>query len=105
MPDDTDYYQGGDTAAAPDEAADNAPQTDDPKADDESAGSNSALVPKSLFGDTDPEVGSEVKFRVVHIYDKEVELEPAGEKSKSPTMDDSEDKLGQMAMMNGAATA
>ena len=101
MPD-TDYYQGGDDDAAPDTATDDSKQPDE----QQSAGDKSALVDKSIFGNTTPEVGATVQMRVVHIYDKEVELEPMGEdKSQSPAMDDAQDKLGSMAMMNGAATA
>ena|ERR1700677_230434 len=110
MADDTDYYAGEDQAA-PDTAPDNAPDgSPKGKEDDDSAGNNSGLLAKSLFGDSDPEVGSEVTFRVVHIYGDEVEVEPVtGEdnekKSASPAMDEAEDKLGSMATMNGAATS
>lgn len=107
MPDDTDYYAGEDQAA-PATTTDTTPDDAD-KSDDQATGGNSALVAKSLFGGSAPEVGSTVSFKVVHIYDDEVEVEPVSDdnekKSSSPEMDEAEDRLGSMATMNGAAEA
>lgn len=89
-----DYYSGEGDAQS--EGSGGEPQKPDEKAD-----SNTALLPKSLFGDAEPEVGAEIKLKVVHSYGDEVEVECCkdGDLKKSSAMDEAEKKLGDMATM------
>lgn len=42
---------------------------------EEKAEGETALLPKSIFGSTPPEPGATCTFKVVHVYDDEVEVE------------------------------
>lgn len=53
-------------------------------AEPESTEQETALLPKSIFGQKDLKVGSECSFRIVHIYDDEIEVEYVAHKSKKP---------------------
>jgi hypothetical protein len=44
----------------------------------EEGGVQTALIPKSVLGGRMPNPGDEITFRVVHIYEDEVEVELAG---------------------------
>lgn len=50
---------------------------------EESTESNTALVPKSLFGSHECKVGDTYTFKVAGIYDDEVELAPVKEDKES----------------------
>lgn len=108
MPSEDDYYSSDPSSDGPGpNGGEPTDDQDDPSKSDKAEG-DGALVPKSLFGEEGPEVGSECKFRVVHVYDDEVEVEYVkddDDKSKSPEMDKAEGGLDNMgAMMNDTAT-
>jgi hypothetical protein len=107
MPSEDDYYSSDPSSDGP-APANSTDDDSDPSKSDQPEG-NGALVPKSLFGDGGPEVGSECKFRVVHVYDDEVELEYVKDgddkKSSKPAMDEAEGGLDTMAAMNDTAEA
>lgn len=42
---------------------------------EEKAEGETALLPKSIFGNKPPEPGATCTFKVVHVYDDEVEVE------------------------------
>jgi len=48
----------------------------------EEGGEDTALLPRDIFPD-DVEVGDEVRLKVVHLYDDEVEVEPVGDEEKT----------------------
>lgn len=85
MADTPDYYGAGnpdsdETTAASGGEMDNGDQTPENKqGDDETAEGESALVPKSIFGDSMPAVGDVIQMRVEHIYDDEIEVCPMGD--------------------------
>lgn len=70
-------------------------------------GSESALIPKALLAGKDFKPGDEVVFKIVHMYEDEVEIEYAtddsdNEKSEGKsTMDESMDKMDEMATKEG----
>lgn len=49
----------------------------------ESTEENTALLPKSLFGGADPEVGAMVTMKVVAVHGDEVEVAPENAKEKA----------------------
>ena len=79
----------------------------DPAAESENkVDAQTDAVSKEIFGGEVPEVGSEVKFRVEHIYEDQVELayvksgkDDNVNKPKSPNMDAAAEKLGSMGTM------
>lgn len=78
------------------------PEGGDEPRDEQSSDQETALLPRSIFGgQKDPEVGSECKFRIVHVYDDEVEVEYVPHKSTKPgrgqAMSDAEDEIDRMA--------
>lgn len=69
----------------------------------EQSDENTALLDKSVFGDNPPEPGETCTFKVVKVYDKDVEVEyqKSGKSSKKPSsMDDADSKMESMAMEN-----
>lgn len=80
MPD--DYYGGaGGAGASATEASDaTPPETSDNAAPEEGAedkegmGEDTALLPKTFFGDKPLEPGTECKVKIEHVYDDEVEV-------------------------------
>lgn len=88
---DQDYYpsaqeEGGPPAKGPE-------KSDKPD-------SETALLPKTIFGDKPLEPGSKCEFEIVHVYDDEVEVAYAhDEKSEQPSapMEQSEGELSSMA--------
>ena len=96
MPNATDDYYGG----GPDMADPAKPSQTKP--DDQEPDSDSALLPKSLFGGKTPEVGDECTFKVEHLFEDQVEVsyvkEGMDEKPKGKsTMDTATDAFDQMA--------
>lgn len=66
----TDYYP---------EPDDQTPaEGEDEGMEQEESGGKTALVPKSMLG-SELKVGDTVTMKVTHIYEDEVELQPAGE--------------------------
>lgn len=67
----------------------------------EDSGAETALLPKSFFGDKSLEPGSTCKIKVVRIYDEEVEVEYVAhdkdDKNKQE-YDSPEAQLDRMAM-------
>jgi hypothetical protein len=96
---DEDYYGGN-----PGESSDNAPETPEDKKDMEG---ETSLLPKSMFGKHDPEVGEEYVFKVVRLHEGEVEIAYATgeEKDKEKSgMDDSMDAMDEMATEKGGSS-
>jgi hypothetical protein len=100
---DEDYYN-----ARGDAMPEGADQSSEEKKPDDQPDTNSALVPNSLFGDKPPEVGAEIKVRVVKTYGDEIEIEVVNEEMddnkntrKMPNMDKAEAALGDMGTMQG----
>lgn len=100
MPAPSDYYQ-----APPDaEESGNLPITESStegempaeEGEDEYEGGSSALLPKSLVGDVQP--GQTITLKVVHIYEDEVEVEPAAGGDATTPMGEAEAGLDKMAM-------
>lgn len=86
MADTPDYYgaanpDSDETTAASGGEMDNGDHSQDNQqpTDDETAEGESALVPKSIFGDSMPAVGDVIQMRVEHIYDDEIEVCPMGD--------------------------
>jgi hypothetical protein len=71
-----DYYGAASTPDATSAPPDDAAKTK-PAETGEDNETDSALLPKSLFGESLPEVGDEVTFHVEHIWENEVEVSPA----------------------------
>ena len=93
MPEPTDDYYGGQPGG---DAA--APKPAPKDGEDDETGMDSALLPKSLFGQQMPEVGAMVQLKVEHIYEDEVEVSVAGEADgKKSTMDTATDAFDKMA--------
>lgn len=74
-----DYYQ-----------SDSAPEKSDDGKREESD-SESALLPKSFFGDKDLEVGKKCEVKIVHVYEDEVEVEYVRHKKKDNDKDNDKD--------------
>lgn len=93
MPEDNGaMYETGDSnpSAPPAEAQDK---------QDES-GEETTLIPKSMLG-ADAKVGDECKFRVVHLYEDEAEIEYVkSEDKKEPPADEMGSKIDEMGSMN-----
>ncbi len=68
-------------------------------------GSESALIPKALLAGKDFKPGDEVVFKIVHMYEDEVEIEystgPDEKKESKSTMDESMEKMDSMATKEG----
>lgn len=78
--------------------SESAAKPDMPK-DSEQDSEESALVPKSLVGDA--KVGDVCKFKVVHLYEDEAEIEYVDE-ANSDKSESSEDEMGDpFAKMGG----
>lgn len=69
------YSDTEDDQSAPETAQSDMPD----KPDEEQAEGETALLPKSIFGSKMPEPGATCTFKVVHVYDDEVEVEYAKE--------------------------
>jgi len=79
------------------------PGSDRPKkADDsEEPEEKTALIPKSLLMGKDFKPGEEVIFKIVHLYEDEVEIAYATEEKKDKSeMDKADDKMDEMAASN-----
>src|SRR5512139_1764347 len=77
----TDYYPETEDTAASAPAAPDTSGTDSeqkPESDTEDLG-ETALVPKSILAGKTLQPGDTVTFKVVHLYDDEVELRPESE--------------------------
>jgi hypothetical protein len=72
--------------------------TETPQGDGEGREQETALLPKSIFGQKDVTPGSECKFRVVHVYNDEVEVEYVAhdEKKKTDSYSEVDDKIDAM---------
>lgn len=75
-----DYYD--ETEASP------APEMEE--GEDETPEVETALLPKSIFEDKELKPGSECKFRIVHVYDDEVEVEYVKHDKDKPEREDSQ---------------
>ena len=97
-----DMYPSADGA---DMAENDAPgSAEDQGKDNNAPESTTTLVDKNIFPET-PEPDQICQFKVVKVYEKEVELEYQKEGQKPPSeMDGAEDKLDAMAGANAAAT-
>lgn len=83
-----------------------APNGADGKGEDESKenmGGETTLVPNSLFGGKTPKPGTECKFKVVHCYDDECEVEympmDKGDKPGQSSMDEADSQMAASADM------
>lgn len=74
----------------PSEGGPAAPEETKPDQTEEEQGSETALLPKSLFGDA--KVGDTLSVKVTHIYEEEIEVEPVSE-----AQEESEETAGDMA--------
>lgn len=82
---------------AQDSPEDKAPMDDEQKKDEQPE-NETGLVSKSLFGGKMPEPGSTCTFKVVKVYDDEVEVEYAGtEDAKEPSSDDTMGRMSAFA--------
>jgi len=90
-----DYYSNPDDTEPT--SADDSESSMDEK--DESEG-ETTLIPKSIFGSHKCKVGDIKKFKVVHEYEDEVEVEYAGKehkpKDEERTMANAQDELSAM---------
>lgn len=96
MADDMDYYGGN-----PGESSDDMPEKPEDKKDMES---ETALLPKSMFGNHEPKEGEEYVFKVVRTHEGEVEIAYSTGESKDKEksgMDESMDAMDGMAMEKG----
>lgn len=83
----TNYYPDTeDTADTAPAAADTsaADSEQNPESDTEDLG-ETALVPKSILAGKELQPGDTVTFKVVHLYDDEVELRPESESKEEAT--------------------
>ena len=106
MPDNSDYYSAPSESGSAD-SPDPKSQTQDPEsdADSESMEGETALVPKSIFGQKQPEVGDTCTFKVEHIWENEIELSYVASDSETPepkpkapsSMDTATDAFDQMS--------
>lgn len=85
-------------AAAPSKASSVTEDAMPEKNDEDSE--NTALLPKSIFGDKKCEPGETISLRVVADHGEEIEVEPAEEKSDS---DDSSEMDKAQNGLNGIA--
>jgi hypothetical protein len=95
-----DYYPEAQTDTAA-EGADN----ESPKSDKgEEYGGESALIPKALLAGKEFKPGEEVVFKIVHMYEDEVEIEYATDDkkdTKKSNMDMAMDGMDAMATKEG----
>jgi hypothetical protein len=112
MPDESDGFYGGDTAAAASpspggegrgEGGSSSPNKSD---QDHESESETALLPKSLFPGEPPAIGEVCQFRVEHIWEDEIEVshvkegedqEKSGAQPGRSQMDTATDSFDQMA--------
>jgi len=102
----TDYYPDTENTAASAPAAPDTSAADteqNPESDTEDLG-ETALVPKSILAGKELQPGDTVTFKVVHLYDDEVELRPASESNEEE--EETEDmsaseEIDAMAQMPG----
>ncbi len=97
--DEGNFYTEEQTDTSPDTDSDDAGKGKD------DYGSESALIPTALLAGKDFKPGDEVVFKIVHMYEDEVEIEYAkddsdNDKGKS-TMDESMEKMDSMAAKEG----
>lgn len=108
MADMSDFYPSEDDGASPSQPkGGNTPEDKNGGDDDEKMEGDTALVPKSLLGGKTFNPGDEVVFKIVHIYDDEVEVEysTGAEEGKKNADDEGDgedmksamDKIGSMA--------
>lgn len=72
-----------------------------PESKGEEPDTETTLIPKTLLAGKEFKPGDEVIFKIVHMYDDEVEIAYAtDEKKEEPksAMDESMDDMGKMAM-------
>lgn len=92
-----EYYPQSNT----EDQADTAPAAEMDKGKDD-AGDTSFLAPKSSFGGHEINPGDEFVFKVVKVYEDEVELEYAPEKPHDESMEDKpamNESMGEMDKM------
>lgn len=102
MPD--EYFPGGDDGQGSTLEGPTGPGEAKPETEDEAG--ESALLPKSLFGDVKP--GQTITVKVKHIYEEEIEVEPAGSgeedtEAESDSGNPMDAAMGQMDRMGKAA--
>lgn len=78
-------------------------EPEQPAAEEEQTEQETALLPKSIF-QKDVKVGSECTFKVLHIYDDEVEVEYSHSDKKKPEEDGDAmaETMGEMDRMSEA---
>lgn len=93
---DQNYYPdtGGGTAEAPEEESMDTEDTDT----GESVG-ETALVPKNVMMGKELNPGDTVTFKVVKLYEDEVELQPVSEKKEEPKEMTADEEIDMMAVM------
>lgn len=68
-------------------------------ADESTDYSSATLIPKSIFGGRELKPGDTVEFKVTHVYEEDVEIQPASEgTSEEPSPADNQ--IDQMASQN-----
>lgn len=103
MPKDS-YYPGADGGGDEPMQSKGANQQDTPPANDKAEG-ETALLPKSMFAGKEINPGDEFVFKVVRLYEDEVEIEYAPEKPHDeemegkPAMQESMGGMDKMASM------
>lgn len=71
MPEETDSYYGAtDSPAAPPDPSAKSAESDDEK----DPGTDTALLPKSLFPGEPPAIGDVCSFKVEHVWEDEIEV-------------------------------
>lgn len=91
------YLEDGGDESSPNTSKD----VESPKEDAQERDEETALVPKSMFGDKPLNPGDTVTLKVVHAYDDEYEVCPVGDKKPSPKPSkSSKDELYDLAEAN-----
>lgn len=85
-----DYY--------PKPESDNPGPAESPEAENEEESSGgTTLIPKSVFGGREFNPGDTIEFKVTHIYEDEIAVEPVGKESKSEEPSPADMQLDMMA--------
>jgi hypothetical protein len=100
-----DYYSAPESGASPGDAGEGKPSKPQGGDEGDEMDGDTAIVSKSVFKGKIPEVGQECRFKVEHIFEKEVELswvdkgdgEKKPSKEKSSTMDNVNDAFDKMS--------
>lgn len=90
---DPDPSDGATTASA----GESDPQSKD--GGDASESAETFLAPKSALGKSDYKVGDTCTFKIAHVYQDEVELEPADESGEPPESDSMEGAMNSLGAM------